>query len=189
MSSSWQITLGILSIVVAGLGLLFLALQVRLQTKQAREAAEDQQAERVRLRKQSTLEFATSTFEVRSALRAQLPDDYDAAAITAMLTDVIAGTDARQPLILQYLAYAEIFAIAISARVHDVEMADSLFGNRLIAVATNYSPYIEHRRRTTEVRATFCRELEWLAAEIEDFRTAGGGYVDAGKYVPLAIRT
>lgn len=185
---STEVALGVAGLLVNGVGLAFVAVQVSLARRQAGNPQKEQAEERLRLKRQATLEFATATFEIRHALRSVLPDDFDAPAIISLIEECLRGEDpAGLNQILQYLGYMETFAVSISLGVHDLETADSLFGSRFIAVYENYKPFIANRR-LLDHRDYFYRELEWLADALGDFRAAGLGYDAQGKYLPLAFR-
>ncbi len=61
MSDACELASGLVGAGSAAIGLVFVAVQRRLALRQAREAQQEQQMERLRLRKQATIDFAVST--------------------------------------------------------------------------------------------------------------------------------
>ena len=119
---------------------------------------------------------------------AELPDDYDEERIRELINDCIKGLKPNsEKLIAMYLGYMESFAVAVSIGIYDLETADSLFGSRIVAIWKNYRPYIEFAR-SVRGRRHICRELQWLAGALDEFRKRGAGYDLAGNYIPAAKR-
>ena len=127
--------------------------------------------------------------DTRHHYRSLLPDDFDVAKIDELLSTVLAGQDpAHEKIIIQYLGYVEYIAVGVSLGIHDLETVDSLYGSRMLAAWKNYGSYIAHYRTTWD-KDYFCREIEWLAGAIEEFRKQRIGYGLKGEYVPLSRRS
>ena len=77
-------------------------------------------------------------------------------------------------LALNYLGYMETFATGVSAGVFDLELADSSFGSRVIAVSHNYRELIEKRRLNNPSKSLY-RETGMARSGVGGFsRTRGG---------------
>lgn len=158
----WLVLVGL---VVNGLGLLFVAQQVRLARQEGRQAEQTREAELLRRRRQATLDFYSDTIQVRRD-RGPIPTDTDTESIRSLILRLQQGKDAqlRGP-IARRLSYHEILGTGVRAGIFDLEVADMLAGGRIIKLFENYYPWIQDRRETLG-RPSLYQELEWLAGEL-----------------------
>lgn len=179
MTADWvQAATGIGSLVVGFIGLAAVYMQLARARREAQIAHDRQNAERLRVKKQETLNFARSTLDFRHTAWSELADDFSSREVALMinraysedLQDSDGSEDGSEPQdrpktlnkALEYLGLLETFAIGIFQEVYDAETAYQLYGNRLIAVAENYRPLIT-RRRADSGRASLYQWLEELA--------------------------
>ena len=162
------------TLLVGGAGLAFVAWQVLLARKQLKQAQEASAREVARGKRQATIDFYMTTVDQRSQWRAILPDDWDEAAIHAFIHKALTTGDVNQNrCLVDYLGYFETLAVAVSARVYDIEILDSLAGTRIRRIATNYRPYFLAARNTSGVAALYV-ELEWLGERLREAREKRG---------------
>jgi hypothetical protein len=169
-----SIAISSFSALLSLVGLLFVGIQVRRAAKQAKEAANAQQEEWIRRRKQATIEFLTNTMTLSNELKTALPylDRTPSAA-----TRLIARADKDEAIakaIRSYLDYLENVATGVNEGVLDVGVVDRANGGRIIDMATNYASYIQHRRGMLNDPQLYI-ELEQLAAEIRNRRGSSSG--------------
>lgn len=177
MTADWvQAAAGIGSLVVGVIGLAAVYVQLVRARREAQIAHDRQNVERLRVKKQETLNFARSTLDFRYTAWSELADDFSSRAVALMIDHAYSKDlhdseeeggepqDRSQTLkkALEYLGLLETFAIGIFQDVYDAETAYELYGSRLIAVAENYKPLILRRRADTG-RGSLYEWLEKLA--------------------------
>jgi hypothetical protein len=176
LTTDWvQAATGIGSLVVGFIGLAAVYVQLARARREAQVAHDRQNTERLRIKKQETLNFARSTLDFRYTAWSELADDFSSRAVALMIDqsyskDLHGSEDGSEPQdrsktlkkALEYLGILETFAIGIFQDVYDAETAYELYGSRLIAVAGNYKPLIVRRRADTG-RGSLYEWLEKLA--------------------------
>jgi len=153
------------STIAAFLGLLFLAYQVKHARDEIKRGDLQRRHEAERLRCQATLEYARQTLDTRYQVWPELPDDFNAEAVSRFVRKCIAGTSrANLEAAFGYLGLLETFCIGIDRGIYDIDTADKLYGPRICAVAKNYWNLIEWRRNKTGT-STFYDGLEKVAID------------------------
>jgi hypothetical protein len=149
--------------------LVFVGMQVRNAASESRRAAEYQEAEGQRQRKRDTINAVIATSQQRDKLKTALPwNDRDAVEVADFLRQVEQDQD-RRAAVRAFLDYLEMIAAGVNDGVFDVETVSRTFGGRIVAVASNYAPYIELRRRELNSPSLYI-ELESVAASIREYR-------------------
>lgn len=181
MDDGGSVFFGVAGLLVNAAGLAFIAIQVSLARRQFAGAQKAEVEELSRRRKEATINAFNATLEIRRSLHEVLPDDWDQQATRAVVERIIAGDALLERTLRNYLGYLENFSVSVSGGVYDLEVADALFGPRLIRIVENYKPYIDARRQEVGHEGVYA-ELEWLAAELTSRSLSGP------PYVPLAHR-
>ena len=147
-------TYELLSVVIAAVAalinlsaLVFIGMQVHHLMSESRRTALAQEAESARQRKRDTIEAAITTFQQRTRLKVALPwNDRNAADVDKFL-EMAEQDDAVRAAIREYLDYLELLGAGVVSGVLDVDVITRIWGGRILAVAANYAPYIERRRK------------------------------------------
>jgi hypothetical protein len=149
----------VIGLVINSLGLIFVAVQLVLGRRQIRREA-------ARLKRQSTIDFYMTTLERVGKWRANLPDDWDKAAVDQYVHNAYNPKDSgKLQTLAGYLGYFESLAVAVRTGIYDVDVLDLIAGSRVINISQNYQDFFSKRR--VEVGAdTAYRSLEWLGSEI-----------------------
>lgn len=104
--------------------------------------------------KQATIDFYTSTIEVRRQLRHRLPPDRDTHGVRAALESV-ASSDVHElaeegrtllAAVQEYLSYHETLAVGVLNGVFNERIVRDLAESRIKAVISSYGPFIQARR-------------------------------------------
>jgi len=117
-----------------------------------RAARHDAQAIEMRERRQATMQFFADTLDIRRTMPLELPEDRDKAGITRLIQRVRSESeDARheRALLNEYLAWWELTASSIhgEVQVFDPRLLELFASSRLVAVWTNYEPFIQAERQ------------------------------------------
>lgn len=188
MTVEWvQAATGIGSLVVSFIGLAAVYVQLARARREAESARDQQNTERLRVKKKETLDFARSTLDFRNTAWAELADDFSSREVASMIDQAYSedfqncdspedgiGSRYRSQTLskaLEYLGLLETFAIGIFQEVYDAETAYNLYASRLIAVAENYRPLIT-RRRADSGRDSLYQELVRLGSIFSVHRKA-----------------
>lgn len=133
---------------IVGIGsLIFVGMQLRQNAIEARDATLAAEVERRRQRKRETMEAIAASARYRQELKAGLPwNDRDAEVVREFL-DKAETDDATKGSVRAYLDYLEMLAAGVNEDVLDAELLARISGARIIAVANNYSIYIDRRRK------------------------------------------
>ncbi len=168
---------GMIGLALNAAGLGFVAVQVILARRELRNSQEINNAEIVRRKRQSTIDFYMTTVEQRARWKETLPDDWDESAIEQFIRTAFKKRDrVKLRCLADYFGYFEALAVAVAADVYDLEIIDSLAGARIIHIAQHYKEYFERVREATGVDDLYV-ELEWLARSLQDLRSASPSYV------------
>lgn len=126
--------------------LLFVGAQVQLARRALKDSAEGEEKERLRLRKQATIEISARTEHYREAVKAQLPwNDRDPNEVAAFL-EAAQNDRAKLAPVRAYLNHLEDLAVGVRAEVYDLETVNLLWGGRILGVAASYAGYIDRIR-------------------------------------------
>jgi hypothetical protein len=170
-SNMLAISTTIIGLAISGLGLIFLAIQVRLARRQLRGNMELANKEALRVKRQATIDFYMSTMERVGEWRTKLPDDWDGAKIADYTRAAYGRRGEPKRLVLaSYLAYFEALAVAIRRGIYDLSVLDSIAGSRVLNICQNYRNFFLARREEVGSDLAY-RNLEWLAAEIKRIRS------------------
>ncbi len=159
----------ILALAVSVITLFFLVAQIRLLRGQVEQAKEVYVAEHRRSRRQSTLEFLSSTMEQRHSMYNKTPYATKPEEVQAFLERLDQDADAKSTIRL-YLNYFELLACGVLDEIFDIEVVDRVLGSVIISVQNNYEPLISHLRTTTNQPLLY-RELSALAQVLLERRT------------------
>jgi hypothetical protein len=156
----------IVGLIINGIGIIFVAAQVALGRRQIEQGEVKSESERVRAKKQATIDFYMSTVRQVNHWREILPDDWDDSAINSMVETAYSFRDRIILLrIAEYLGFFEALATAVRHDVYDIEVLASIAGSRILNIAQGYHPFFVRRR--IEVGTSLAYEhLEWLASQI-----------------------
>ncbi|GAA3297699.1 DUF4760 domain-containing protein [Dactylosporangium vinaceum] len=122
--------------------LFFVGSQVRLARRALNESAEGQEKERLRLRRQATIEMSANTERYREAMKAKLPwNDRDRRQVAEFLEEAW-GDREKMALVRAYLNHLEDMAVGVKAEVYDLDTVYMLSGDRLIAAGEGFAGYI-----------------------------------------------
>jgi hypothetical protein len=159
---------------ILGLGsLIFVGIQVRRGATETRHAALAEEAERLRQRKRETINAVAATAKYRQEMKSALPwNDRDAATVKAFLAEAENDDKARHA-VRAYLDYVEMLAAGVNEGVFDLSTLARMQGGRIVAIAANYSDYIDRRRGELN-SPTLYSELTALAEEISRTRQQPG---------------
>ena len=165
----WQLALAVVGAAVNLLLFAFVIVQVRLLRRQVVDAGDAVRMDHDRRKKESTLDFYAGTIDKRSSFREALPNDRDAQAISDLITPLIeqASNSTSNRMVAEYLNYLELLAVGVNLDIYDFETINRLAGGRIIAVANNYAPWIEHRRATLNAPMMWS-DLSLLAARLSE---------------------
>jgi hypothetical protein len=179
---------GVLGLLLNGIGLGFVAIQVALVRRESKLSEDKLEEERLRIKRQGTLDYSNSMLPQMKYFLSSLPDETDARAIQGIVRKCIAGENPDGlAVILEYLVSLEYFAVGVATGVYDLETINALDGSRIITAFKNYRPIVDERRRIYN-RSSVFGELEWLCAALERLRQGDGRFAADGSYVPLAVR-
>jgi hypothetical protein len=168
----WTLVFTAVTTAVNVIALGFVGVQIRYAARQTKRAAQDQEAEHLRQRRRDTVEAVRATTQYRERLKAPLPwNDRDGIQVKKFL-DEAEGDPAKLVSIRAYLDYLEMLAVGVNEGVFDLPTLSRSSGGRILAVADNYTEYIERRRKELG-SATLYAELEQLAASIREYRSRG----------------
>lgn len=123
---------------------------------QLRAVRHDAQAVERRERRQATMQFFADTLDIRRTMPLELPEDRDRAGVARLIQRVQADSEQGQrdrALLNEYLAWWELTASSINdeVQVFDPRLLQLFASGRLIAVWTNYQPFIQaERKRNSE---------------------------------------
>lgn len=123
----------------------FLWAQLRAARRDAAEVAG-------RERRQATMQFFADTLDIRRSMPFDLPEDRDAEGVATLLAEV-RGTSPealrRRALLHEYLAWWELTATSIhpDVAVFDPRLLELFASGRLVAVWTNYRPFVLEQRQ------------------------------------------
>ena len=163
MISQWVSPVTAVVAAVINLGaLVFVGVQVRHVISESRRNASNQELERVRQRKRDTIDAVMATAQHHADLKAVLPwNDRDQEVVKRFLEEIEAD-DSKRNVVRKYLDYIELVAVGVMEDVFDLETVTRLSGERFIAVAKNYLPYMERRRRELNSPSLYV-EIEVMA--------------------------
>lgn len=167
--STWNVVTGIAGLLVNGVGLGFVAIQVGLARRQARQAQGVQERDLMLRRKESTMAHLIATDAQLRGYQDRLPDVFDAAAVRAYVARALDNQATAREALAGYLGYWETLALGTSMGVYDLETVCRMSGARISALVAHYRPYFAHCRATTGI-ASLYREVEWLDGEVEAWR-------------------
>ncbi|AGL18621.1 DUF4760 domain-containing protein [Actinoplanes sp. N902-109] len=140
------IVVNIAAVVINFCALFFVGLQVQLARRALKESAEGQERERLRLRKQATIEMAASTERYEEAMKARLPwNDRDRKQMAEFLEEAWGDTE-KMTLVRAYVNHLEDLAVGVKAGVYDLETVYMLSGGRLIAAGEGFAGYVARIR-------------------------------------------
>jgi hypothetical protein len=177
MSDSSSIIIGTVGILANGIGLIFVASQVRLARRQFRLSQEAQRADIIRRKRQSTVDFYMQTIDLRSKWKSVLPDDWEELEVHKFIHSAFKASNGdKLQYINDYLSYFETLAVATGADVYDLEMLDSIAGTRITSIAENYKPFFQLIRNRTGKLSLYV-ELESLGEKLRVIRTRTPSYV------------
>jgi len=161
--SQWVSPVTAVVAAVINLGaLVFVGVQVRHVISESRRNASNQELERVRQRKRDTIDAVMATAQHHADLKAVLPwNDRDQEVVKRFLEEIEAD-DSKRNVVRKYLDYIELVAVGVMEDVFDLETVTRLSGERFIAVAKNYLPYMERRRRELNSPSLYV-EIEVMA--------------------------
>jgi hypothetical protein len=147
--------------VVTGVSAFFLWAQLRAARRDASEVA-------ARERRQATMQFFADTLDIRRTMPLPLPEDRDRDGIARLLRRLEQDTPEtrrERALLNEYLAWWELTATSINdeVQVFDPRLLELFANGRLIAVWTNYRPFIEVERARHQDPELY-DQLEMLAA-------------------------
>jgi hypothetical protein len=145
--------------------------QLRVLGKQVDQASTATNRDHERRRKQATIDFYASTLQKRAELRTTLPYDRDSAGILVLIEQASVD-DKLGKMITEYLNLFELLAAGVNTDVFDFSVVERVAGGRIMAIARNYSPWIEWRRKLLENPRLYL-ELELLAEWVEKHRASG----------------
>jgi hypothetical protein len=185
---AWQRGVGLAGLLINGVGLSFVAVQMRLGRKGAARAQLAQSEELVRRKRQATLEFLYTTADHRRSLHRGIPDDFDEMESRQFAARALAGDLDLSTRLNAYFAYLEIVATGVSSGIYDLETVDSTIGQRMGRAWENYRDFLLEMRAGASKSGSRYRELEWIIGKLEEFRQEPGRYAPDGRYVPLAER-
>ena len=119
---------------------------------QLRAVRRDAQAVERRERRQATMQFFADTLDIRRTMPLELPEDRDRAGVSRLIQRVQADSKQAQrdrSLLNEYLAWWELTASSINdeVQVFDPRLLQLFASGRLIAVWTNYQPFIQAERK------------------------------------------
>jgi hypothetical protein len=137
------------------LGVIFVAVQIRQQTKISR-------ADHDRQKKQSTIEF----YNALSSDSYQFLDEIKGMKIT------IEKVDADKPLrksVIRYLSRLERLAVGTAADVYDFSILYLMSGRYLTKKYEQFQPYIEAARISTNAPMLY-KEFEMLVKRFEEYK-------------------
>jgi len=146
--------------------LIAFVVELGLLRRQIAQATTSTKLDHARRRMQATIEFYETTLSKRAELRAYLPYDRDAAAVAALLARASHEDDEPGKAITEYLGLFELLAAGVRTGVFDHGVIARIAGSRIRAIAANYGPWIEARRRLHGNPALY-QEIEWLARSLE----------------------
>jgi hypothetical protein len=152
------VLIGLLGLLVNIAFLAFLVIQVSLLRKQVNEASEATVAERLRVQRQATVEYAASTLQRRHDLALKLPMESDQAAVSRYVEEVKSDRDKLQTL-YNYLNSWEEFAAAVNTGIFDFDVVARTAGDVIVRVEEAYRAFV------AKVRAE--EDLPFLYVEIE----------------------
>jgi hypothetical protein len=113
----------IVGLIINGIGIIFVAAQVALGRRQIEQGEVKSESERVRAKKQATIDFYMSTVRQVNHWREILPDDWDDSAINSMVETAYSFRDRIILLrIAEYLGFFEAPATAVRHDVYDIEV-------------------------------------------------------------------
>src|SRR4051794_13935596 len=119
---------------------------------QLRAARRDAALIAARERRQATMQFFADTLDIRRTMPLELPEDRDGEGVARLLADLRSGSPGarrRRALLNEYLGWWELTATSIheDVAVFDARLLELFASGRLIAVWTNYRPFILEQRK------------------------------------------
>jgi len=139
------------------LGVVFVAVQIRQQTKISR-------ADHDRQKKQSTIEF----YNALSSDSYQFLDEIKGTVITI---EKVTADKALQKSVIRYLSRLERLAIGTAADVYDFEILCLMSGRYLIKKYEQFQLYI-HAVRMNKNAPMLYKEFELLVKKLKEFKAA-----------------
>ncbi|MGH8910689.1 MAG: DUF4760 domain-containing protein [Egibacteraceae bacterium] len=167
----WSLIIGAVGVGINLILFAFFVLQLRVLRQQVDQARKATELDHQRRKAQATIEFYATTLEKRSQLRATLPYDRDADAIRILLERANDETNEVEKPVMEYLGLFELLATGVNTDVFDLATMERIAGGGIRAMAANYKPWIDHRRRKFDSPLLYV-ELEELAAVLEKRRAA-----------------
>ena len=140
--------IGIGGLALSLVGLIFVAVQVKLLRAQIADARKVFESEQQRNRRQSSLEFISATMERRAALQNAIPAGSNIERVGQFLEKLKSGSDdsALRRDLSRFLAYYEAVAVGVNTGVFDIEIIDRAWGSVIIRTFAGYRDYVYDRR-------------------------------------------
>jgi PAS domain-containing protein len=161
------IVIGVVGVLVNLVFLGFLAMQVRLLGEQNDEASEATAAERLRVRRQATVEYTARTLQRRHELALKLPMESNRAAVNQFLEEVGSDREKLQNL-YNYLNHWEEFSSAANIGIFDDEVIFRTTEGVIVLVEAAYRDFVA-RVRDEEDRPTLYVETAMLAGRMRNY--------------------
>jgi hypothetical protein len=169
-SGTWSNLIAAAGLTVSAATFVFLIVQVSLARKQLRQAQSSFEAEQLRSKRQSTLEFLAATIERKQEFVKVLPHELDFRRVSRFKNKLRKSEDARR-LLWNYLNYFEAIATGVNSGIYDLETVSRIDGSTIVRVFETYKDIISNSRRVDDNPGMYI-EMEILAVQLRKAKAA-----------------